>query len=163
MGDSIIAYFRWLYWPSRLAGLNSYRLPLNRSENTHLNRLDIILCASQIVFIIAIGHLNGLHNVHVINSRSVIMSTGFRIVLGAMTIQMVFLIVMDIRNRHNIWSILIECSDMDDEVKFNKIHIVNIRSWMLIPLHRLTNSVCNMTNTIVAEEYSYGWYILSAA
>lgn len=116
--NTVIDNFKWLYWPSRLVGLNGYHLPTDpyKYKTTYITWHGIFICATQLFLMMLAGHYNATLNMNFMYSRSLIINTGYHFVLGTGALLILYIAVIDVVNRKRIWSILLNLDVFDKEV-----------------------------------------------
>lgn len=115
-GGDVVKNFKWLYYLSRLSGLNSFRLPNDPNESVRLTPLIFVQCALFTVIFSAIGIINSIENFRFNFSRSIFVNLGFRTLVSCSSIHVVMTLTSDFINRHQIWEILTECNRFDQQV-----------------------------------------------
>lgn len=115
-GGDVVHNFKWLYYLTRLSGLNGFRLPNDPNESVRLTPLIFVQCALFTVIFSGIGVINSIENFRFNFSRSIFVNLGFRTLISCSSIHVVMTLTSDLINRHQIWEILTECNRFDQQV-----------------------------------------------
>lgn len=116
--NTVIDNFQWLYWPSRLVGLNAYHLPRDqfKHKTAYIAWPSIFVCIIQMFLMGLSCHFNVQLNMSFNYTRSLIINAGFSCVVGGCVLLMICMVIFDIKNHKRIWSILLKLDDFDKAV-----------------------------------------------